>query len=122
MNPFDYVKSINSGCHIEEPVTDEYNPWLVTFSFSLFPDTIFQANEVNCLYDLTMQMHYDYLRNSIRPRRRWKKWPKKDKINADNIRLIKDVYKYNTRNAIEALTLLTEAQIKLIEEQQSTGG
>ena len=122
-NPFDYIKSINGGKHIAEPVDPkEYSPYLVTFNFSLFPDTILPANEINCLPNITPQMHYDYLRYSIRPRSRFKKWPKKDKVNAQNIALIRNVYKYSTPKAITALGILSDSQIRWIQEQQEKGG
>ena len=123
MGPFDYIKSINSGAHFKEPVDiADYSSYVIALNFSLFPDTVLQANEVNRLHDITPQMHYDYLRLTIRPRNRWKKWPKKDKVNAETIGLIKHMYKYNTIRAIEALSILTDAQIKWLQDQQSTGG
>lgn len=122
-SPFDYIKSINSGKHFREPVDAKaYSPYLVTFNFSLFQDTILMANEVNRLYDITPQMHYDYLCGKIRPRSRFKKWPKKDKINAENIALIKEVYKYSTGKALQALSILSDQQIRWIQENQEKGG
>ena len=122
-SPFDYIKSINGGKHIKEPIDPkEYSPWLIAFNFSLFPDTVLPANQINQLPNISPQMHYDYLRSTIRPRSRFKKWPKKDKINAENIALIKQVYKYSTGKAITALSILSDSQIRWIQEQQEKGG
>lgn len=123
MNPFDYVRSINKGQHIQESVIKEdYSMFLVSLAFSMYADTILHANEVNCLPDLTEQMHYDYLRHSIRPRSRWKPWPKKSKVTGDNLKLIIEVYKYSYPKAIKALEILTDEQIRWIQEQQEEGG
>ena len=121
LSPFDYIKSINKGQHIDK-VEGDYSPWLIAYNFSLFADTVFQANQVNLLSEITPQMHYDILAKSIRPGNRFKKWPKKDKITGDNIRLIKHHYKYSTQKAVEALKILTDSQIDEIRKQQEEGG
>ena len=46
MNVFDYIKSINT--HTKETVEDrEYSQYLVNTAFSMFPDTVIQANNIN---------------------------------------------------------------------------
>ena len=118
MNVFDYIKSINT--HTKETVEDrEYSQYLVNTAFSMFPDTVIQANNINCLSGVDNQMHFDYLLSTIRPRKRWKKWPKSNVKNKDAIQSIMQYYKYNRNKAITALEILTDEQVNAIIEQEN---
>jgi hypothetical protein len=121
--PFDFIKSINEHKYMMKDALSEseYNAFIINLGFSLFSDTIFQANEMNRLSHLDNKMQYDYLYNSIKPKKRFRKWPKKDKITGDNIRLICDMYKYNVSKAKTALSILTQEQIDIIKKQQEKG-
>ena len=100
----------------------EYNPFIVNLNFSLFADTIFHANEMNMRPHLSNKMQYDFYFNSVRPRKRFRKWPKKDKVNSENIQLLIELYKYNAQKAKEALSVLTEEQIELLHKNNNKGG
>ena len=68
----DILNSINTG---KEPLINrenekEYVPYIVSRCFSNFPDTIFYANELNAKIVIDRKMHYDYLFNSVRKRKR----------------------------------------------------
>lgn len=123
-NPFDFIKSINSHKYIltDNLSESEYNPFIVNLGFSLFADTIFHANEMNLRPHLTNKMQYDFYFNAVRPRKRFRKWPKKDKVNSENILLLQELYKYNTHKAKEALSVLTSEQIELLHKNNNKGG
>ena len=121
MTPFDFVKSINEHKYSYDAFNDAaYSQFLINRAFSFFPDTIFHASEMN-LYPLTNKMHYDYLFNSIKKRKRFKKWPKA-KQKSEDIALIMSKYKYNTKKAKEALAMLSDDQIDQIRKEQEKGG
>ena len=113
MTPFDYIKAINKGEDLE--VDSDYSQYLVNVFFSLFPDTVLFANEMNCVM-VTDQQHFDYLRANIRPRARYKKWPKKQKESDENLALVMYYYKYSSQKAKEALAILNEGQIASIRK------
>ena len=123
MNPFDYIKSINQHEYImQDKLTEkEYNPYITNMSFSMFEDTIFLANEMNRHPSLPNKMQYDFYFNSVRPRKRYKPWPKKDH-NFDDVKLICEVYKYNFKRAKEALKLLSDEQIETIRNNYYNKG
>ena len=118
MTPFEYIKSINT--HTKEKIEDrEYSQYLVNTAFSMFPDTVIQANIVNCLPGIDDQMHFDYLYSTIRPRKRYKPWPKKNTPNKDSTAAIMHYYKYNRNKAINALEILTDEQVNAINEKNN---
>jgi len=97
-----------------------YEPWLVNNALSYFPDTILYANEMNVRHELDKRPQYEYLINSIRPKKRWSKWVK----NASNeeLELVCNYYGCNKIIGQEYLSLLSSEQIQTIKEEQDTGG
>jgi hypothetical protein len=121
MNLSDWLNSINFTKQnlIEDTLNEKgYVPYVINRSLSYFPDTLFHANEMNEKHFLSKKMQYDYLRLSIRKRRRFSKWDKK--TNSDIVDLVKDYYGYNTKKALEVLPLLSKDQITYIKS--ITGG
>jgi hypothetical protein len=101
-------------------VEKDYTPFVINRCLSYFPDTIFQVNEVNMYPEMPNKMQFEYLRKTIRPRSRFSKWQKKDKI--DDLEVVKEYYGYSNRKAMEGLTILTEEQINQIKESLFRGG
>jgi len=120
-----YENSITSGKKVE--IDGDYSQWRTNNILSNYKDTILYANEMNCRYGVTDQMHYDYLFNSIRKSKRYTKpETKQEKKTREKqeqlVDLISRHYKYNAIRAKEALNILTEAQINEIKNKQEKGG
>lgn len=121
----DYVPAIGST---KVPLMDSddeqweksYTPYMINKNFSQFQDTILYANEMNRYPFLDNKLQFDYLLNSIRPRKRFSPWAKKS-IHSD-LDYVKEYYGYNNKRAEEALTVLTSEQIKRIKEVLNKGG
>ena len=113
-NPFEYVKGINGN--IDMTVDDDYNQFIINKNFSMFPDTVLFANEMNTK-QVSNQMHYDYLVNSIRPRKRFKKWPKSAKTDDSLAWAIAEKYKYSYAKAVETLSILCEDDKEKLKKQ-----
>ena len=86
MNIWDFVNDITLNkkdlmTNSESPNTTEkmYEPFLVNRALSYYPDCILSANEMNIQPFLEKKMQYDYLLHTIRPRKRFSKWVKKEK-------------------------------------------
>jgi len=126
MTPFDYINAINANKDIigssdnPEEVEKEYTPFMVNRGLSYFVDTILYANEMNSASDISNKLQFDYLRNSIKPKKRFSKWAKR--LSSENISVIKEIYKYSDRRAIEVLSLLSDSQIALLKEKLKKGG
>lgn len=127
MNVFNFVNSINGsdkkslmeGTENDELAEKSYAPWIVNKTLSYSVDTIMYANEVNINNRLDSKLQYDYLRYSVRPRKRFSKWHKPGE-NLD-LDLIKKHFNYNNQKAQAALSILTEQQLTVIRELY-TGG
>jgi hypothetical protein len=126
MTPFDYINAINANKDIigssdnPEEVEKEYTPFMVNRGLSYFVDTILYANEMNSASDISNKLQFDYLRNSIKPKKRFSKWAKR--LSSENISVIKEIYKYSDRRAMEVLSLLSDSQIVLLKEKLKKGG
>jgi len=97
-----------------------YVPFVINRSLSYFPDTILYANQVNHYNQLDKKMQFDYLRLSLRPRKRFSKWIKSQE--EDDLQLIKDHYNYSNERATEVLRVLTSNQIEDIRSLYEYGG
>lgn len=124
MNPFDFVKQIQTGK--QDIMTDalsekEYVPFVVNRALSYELDCILQANEMNQRHHLEKRLQFSYLLNTIRARKRpFHKWVKPE--SSDAIEAIKTYFGYSDRKALEALRILTKEQITDIKQKTSTGG
>lgn len=105
-----------------DPLFEEkfYLPFMVNRGLSWFSDTVLFANEMNRRYDIPVRAQYEFLRKSIRPRKRFSKWLKNER--PDSIDLIKAVYGYSTEKARQVLPLLTEEQLKALQDRLEYGG
>lgn len=127
MNPFDYLNSINQskknlmrGSENDALAEKDYPPFMVNRGLSYFQDTIQYANEMNRHHDLDKKLQYEFYINSIRSRKRFSKWFKKDE-NSD-IEALKEYYGYGNERASQALSVLTKTQLNAIKQKLEKGG
>jgi hypothetical protein len=71
-----------------------------------------------CLLDKKPQ--FSYLLNSVRPRKRWSKWLKKEKI--EEVDIISEYFGYSKSKSKDIIKLLTDEQIKTIKSKLEKGG
>jgi len=120
----DFLKTINSekvNLIDEDPNTEkEYLPFIVNRTLSYQPDCIPWVQDMNQRPFADNKMQFDFLLNSIRKKKRFAKWVKPEK-NAD-LDLVKKFYGYNNKKAMEALTILSDDQLKSMRKSMSTGG
>ena len=120
----DFLTSINKSKRdiMEEDslAEREYIPFLVCRTLSYFPDTVFNANEVNIRSTIDHKMHYDYLRTSIRAKSRFSRWDKL--VKNETIELIKLAYQCNTQRANEVVSMFSEEEIEKLRKRVQTGG
>lgn len=124
MNPFDFVNAINQTKQdlFEDPLAHkDYKPFLVNRGLSYFYDTIEYANMMNIRPDIHKDWQFYFLLNSISKKKRYSPWSKKDK-DGEAILLVKEYFGYSSEKAKEALNILTEKQLKQIEQKLEKGG
>lgn len=113
---WDFVKSVfetkddlmRTGIATEK----DYNAYIMNRHLSLFPDTIFDAAEMNARASLPNIAQFDYLRLSIRKKKRFSKWGKK--TNEADVKAVAETFGYSIGKAREAIRCLTEDQMNVI--------
>lgn len=128
--PFDFINSINSHdkkdiireADSREQAEKDYVPFIVNRGLSYFADTVLYANEMNLIPGVEKIAQFDYLRLSIRPKKRWSKWHKAEE-NAD-LDLVRSTYGYSAQKARAVLPLLSQHQLDELRKNQfqNTGG
>jgi hypothetical protein len=123
-NLFDFVESINNSKKDlirEDNISEkEYLPFMINKHFSYFPDTVFDAQEMNERSLLPNICQYDYMRLSIRKKKRFTKWGKK---NTDEfVEQISEAFNYSINKSREVLSVLTEDQINGLTAKLNKGG
>ena len=126
MNAFDFVNAINANKDIisesdsPELAEKQYTPFLTNKALSYHNDTLMLANEMNMRPLIDNKLQFAFYLNTIRPRKRFSKWFKPDKVEA--IELVKEYYGYNNDRAAEAVSILSEDEINSIREKLYKGG
>ena len=121
----DYLNAIN---YTKENLLDtddeqwekKYYPFIVNKCVAPFPDTVMLVNEINQLHHLDKRLQFDFLINSLRPRKRFTPWLKAKKL--ENLEYVKEYYGYNNEKAKEALDILNDEQISAIKQKLNKGG
>ena len=120
----DYLYSINqSKKNILDDDPDavrKYPAYVVNRCLSSFTDTVSYANEMNKNSHLPPKMQYDFFINSVKPRKRFSPWARKDSI--DYLDVVKEYYGYNDDKALQALRILTKDQLDKISYLLRKGG
>lgn len=126
-NPFDFINDINTGkknlmrgSDNDALAEKSYSPFLTNRSLSYHHDTVAIANEMNIRHDADKKLQYEFLLNTVRSKKRYAKWDKK-KDHGD-LAAVKEYYNYSDNKAMQALTALTDEQIKLIKRRLEKGG
>ena len=121
----EYLNAINNT---KEPLMDseddqgekKYPPFIVNKCVAPFPDTVMLLNEINQLHHLDKKLQFDFLINSLRPRKRYTPWLKAKKL--ENLEYVKEYYGYNNEKAKAALDILNDEQISAIKTRLNKGG
>ena len=121
----DYLNAINYN---KTPLMDtedeewekKYPSFIVNKCVAPFTDTILLVNEINQLHHLDKKMQFDFLLNSLRPRKRYTPWLKAKKL--ENLEYVKEYYGYNNEKARYALDILNDEQISAIKQKLNKGG
>ena len=105
----------------EEPdLEKQYPSYIVNRCMSGHIDAILLANEMNKRPNLPKKFQYDFFLNSIRKRKRYSPWLRKEEI--ENLDFVKRYYGYSNEKAKQVLNILTREQLSFIRDRLETGG
>ncbi len=120
----DWLNSINfnkQNLIEEDPSTiKDYAPYIINRCLSGNIDCIMFVNEMNKYSFLDKDMQYSFYLNTLRKKKRFSPWLRKDKVT--DLEIIKQYYGYSNEKASNALKILTPEQIKFIKQRLETGG
>ena len=120
----DWLNSINltkKNLIDEDPLMEKaYSPYIINRCLSGHLDCIMFVNEMNQYHFLDKKMQYDFFLNTLRVKKRYSPWLRKDTIK--DLDLVKRYYGYSNTKAKEALNILTDDQIGDIKLNLIQGG
>ena len=120
----DWLNSVNytkENLIADEPsAISSYPPYIINRCLSGNIDSILFSNEMNLNAHLDKDMQYSFLLNTLRKRKRFSPWLKKEQI--EDLDLVKKHYGYSNEKAKVALTLLTKTQIESLRHKHDMGG
>ena len=125
MSPFDFINAVTytkEDLFKDDPQANkDYKAYIVNRGLSLYHDTIAQANAMNRYSFLPNEWQFRFLLNSIAKKKRWSKWEKADKA-TDSLLMVQEYFGYSSEKAKESLRILSDEQLKLIEQKLNKGG
>ena len=120
----DWLNSINfnkKDLIEEDPSTSkDYPPYIINRCLSGHLDCIMFANEMNKYPNLDKDMQYSFYLNTLRKKKRFSPWLRKDKVT--DLQCVKEYYGYSNEKASQALKILSKQQIDYIKQRLDTGG
>ncbi len=123
ITPFDFINSIHytkENLVVDEWSEKQYNPYIINKGLSYGHDTVIPANEMNSRPHLDKILQFHFLINIIRPKKRFNKWIKAEKI--DDLETVKEYYGYSTEKAKQILPLLNDSIIEEMRTRITKGG
>ena len=120
----DWLNSINLNkknlIDEDSSIEKDYSPYIINRCLSGHFDVILLVNEMNLYSALPKKMQYDFYINSVRKRKRFSPWMRKDEI--DNINVIKKYYECSNERAKEIIKILNKEQVNFIKSKFEIGG
>ena len=120
----DWLNSINftkQNLLEEDPdVIKDYPPYIINRCLSGHLDAIMFANEMNKYPNLDKDLQYHFYLNTLRKKKRFSPWLRKDKVT--DLEIIKQYYGYSNEKALQALKILTLDQNNFIKQRLDIGG
>ena len=120
----DWLNSINftkKNLMEEDPsLKKDYAPYIINRCLSGNLDCIMFVNEMNKYSFLDKDMQYSFYLNTLRKKKRFSPWLRKDKVT--DLQCVKQYYGYSNEKASQALKILSNEQIEFIKQRLDTGG
>ena len=120
----DWLNSINfnkQNLIEEDPSTiKNYPPYIINRCLSGHLDCVMFANEMNKYSFLDKDMQYSFYLNTLRKKKRFSPWLRKDKVT--DLQCVKEYYGYSNEKASQALKILSTQQLDFIKQRLDIGG
>jgi hypothetical protein len=116
----DWLNSINFTKEDFSEDISSYPPYIINRCLSGHIDCLMYTNEMNMNHHLDKDMQYSFYLNTLRKRKRFSPWIRKDKVK--DLECVKQYYGYSNEKASQALKILTQEQLTFIKKRLDIGG
>ena len=116
----DWLNSVNFTKEDLSENISSYPPFIINRCLSGHIDCVMYANEMNMHHQLDKDMQYYFYLNTLRKRKRFSPWLRKDKVK--DLECVKQYYGYSNEKASQALKILTKEQLIFIKKRLDIGG
>ena len=116
----DWLNSVNFTKEDLSEDINSYPPFIVNRCLSGHIDCVLFANEMNMNAHLSKDMQYSFYLNSLRKKKRFSPWIRKDKVK--DLECVKQYYGYSNDKASQALKILNKEQLDFIKQRLEIGG
>ena len=120
----DYLNSINinkDNLMEDDPGWEKnYPSYVINKCLSHHMDTLAFANEMNRYPNLDKRLQYSFFLNTVRPKKRFSPWGKKEEVK--DLEIVNQYYGYSNEKAKQALRILSPDQLNYIKEKLNRGG
>ena len=120
----DWLNSINftkeNLIEKDPDAINKYPPYIINRCLSGHLDCIMFTNEMNKFPNLDKDLQYSFYLNTLRKKKRFSPWLRKDKVT--DLEIVKQYYGYSNEKASNALKILTPDQINFIKQRLDIGG
>ena len=120
----DWLNSINltkENLLENDPTSKKsYPPYIINRCLSGHLDCVLLVNEMNKYHFIDKDLQYSFYLNTVRKRKRFSPWLRKDKIN--DLDYVKKYYGYSNQKALQVLKILSHEQINFIKQRLEIGG
>ena len=97
-----------------------YPPYIINRCLSGHLDCVLLVNEMNKYHFIDKDLQYSFYLNTVRKRKRFSPWLRKDKI--EDLDYVKQYYGYSNEKALQVLKILSNEQINFIKQRLEIGG
>ena len=105
---------------IDPTSKNSYPPYIINRCLSGHLDCVLFVNEMNKYHFLDRDLQYSFYLNTVRKRKRFSPWLRKDKI--EDLDYVKQYYGYSNEKALQVLKILSNEQINFIKQRLEIGG
>ncbi len=120
----DWLNSINQTkknlIDEDSSIEKDYPPYIINRCYSGHLDAVMFANEMNKYNFLPQKMQYDFFINTLRVKKRFSPWLRKDEIK--DLDYVKRYYGYSNEKAKQIIKILSKEQLNFIKSKFETGG
>ena len=120
----DWLNSINltkeNLLETDPTSKNSYSPYIINRCLSGHLDCVLFVNEMNKYHFLDKDLQYSFYLNTVRKRKRFSPWLRKDKI--EDLDYVKQYYGYSNEKALQVLKILSNEQINFIKQRLEIGG